>query len=178
MHPLNRHNRRIICRLQREYGGQVIPYRDLPRPAQLAMAYFMAIDGQVWRTPDWFDAKWNKVYPDEIACRKVFERALPHFIRRHGLRKFGYVVIPMNVLEDAVMACSHDEDFPDNFAEYHRRYTQIGNGMNYRPSYNRRNPWPVILDSTGNELFKDGWHRFHRYVDLGLLTVPCLYLRK
>ena len=45
------HNRRIICELIRNHGGVVVPFSQLPTAAQLAMSYYMAVNGEAWELP-------------------------------------------------------------------------------------------------------------------------------
>lgn len=182
------HNRGIIRRLIRDFHGDILPYRLLRREAQFAMAYYMAINGEAWKVPEGFNDRWAWAWRrantgDEVQAVKkslrIFRATLPHWVALYGERKFGYVVIPMSVLKDAIMECHADAsvDF-DTFDAYHEWYVGRKWHVGHGHRHTRRNPWPVILDSTGTELFEDGWHRFHRYVELGLLMVPCLYYPK
>jgi hypothetical protein len=147
------------------------------------MANYMAIDGSAWRTPEDFNDRWDKTY-NKIAAtekrasivlektrKKLFPPTLPHYIDTYGSEKFGYVVIPMSVMKDAVMKCGDDisQDFA-TFDDYHKWFVRQDILV-----HSARNRWPVILDNTGDSLLQDGWHRFHRYVQLKLLMVPCLY---
>lgn len=150
----------------REFGGEVMPYRDLPEPAQLAIAWYMAADGEAWEIPE----EYKGVSPGDF--RSLFPEMMPFFIKKHGSKKFGYVEIPTGVLIDAVM------ENPDmrsqgmtSFEDYHRWYSKHST----IPQHSTKNRWPVILSSEDDETLQDGWHRLHGYIRQGAKVIPAVY---
>lgn len=147
-------------RLIRCFGGEVMPFRDLPVPAQLAIAHYMAVDGEAWKLPPVFE--------------REFRSMLPWFRKKYGAKKFGYVEIPMEILTDAIMDDEYMAiDRPDlrTFDEYHRWYVQKG-GIPDHPETGR---WPVILSSMDEQTLQDGWHRLHDYYRKGAEVIPAVY---
>jgi len=158
-----------VWRLIKTYGGHQVPYAELSAPAQLAIAHYMAIDGEAWGLPEWA--------ADPSVSVKTLQRRLsemlPYFRAHHGKLPFGYVEIPMHALE-ATMMQDQDigRDFPD-FKSYHRWFARSAGRM---ARHVTRSPWPVILDTSNpEETLQDGSHRLHRYHDLGFKTVPAVY---
>jgi len=159
-------NRRVR-RLIREYGGEVMPFRDLPKPAQLAMAWYMAINGEAWELPGEYDP-----YGGGLAqIREDLPKMLPHFVKKYGKKKFGLVRIPTDALIDSIMQDDEMKGQFKKFSEYHRWYVNQG----HMPRHDTRNRWPVILSDFENETLQDGWHRFHDYVRQGADVIPALY---
>lgn len=177
--------------LIRRNGGKVVPYRDLPPEAQLAIAHYMSIDGEAWDPPPWVRTFWNdrKVRPadpaDTAEWRKRFVRSRKWFVDRHGDVPFGWVLLPMReltavVLDDVLRShldVEEGETFAD-FDEYHEWYKRAGPFAGRGQPEGKGTVWPVILDtnaSAGHEPLQDGWHRFHQYYDQGLEVVPAVY---
>lgn len=152
--------------LIKKYGGEVMPYQSLPLPAQLAVAHYMAIDGEAWKFPEgtenWSVAKVKKELPG----------LLPYFRGKYGKKRFGYVEIPTEALVAEVMK---DEEagarFPD-FDQYHEWYIRMPGGI---PNHPKKNRWPVILSSFEEETLQDGWHRLHTYYSQGADVIPAVY---
>ena len=94
--PRNKPDRRVWA-LIRQYGGTPVRYADLPRPAQLAIAHYMAIDGEAWPLPEWtadLSVKQLKTRLPEL---------LPYLKTRYGDKPFGFVQIPMTALAAAII---------------------------------------------------------------------------
>jgi hypothetical protein len=71
--------------------------------------------------------------------------------------------------ENADIAFDHG-----NFPDYHRWY--VGSWDREKSISEYVDGFPCII-SDGEDVFDDGWHRFHAYVSRGNLTTPCLLLR-
>jgi len=164
------------------HGGVVLPYRDLPAEAQMALAQYMAIDGEAWERAD--------VLVEEIhrRCREhrregqddvltagwegVFRAALPFYVELYGDWEFGIVEIPTVVLVKEVMTRNQDmQDWGGDWEGYHGWYKSEG----YKHTATGSKPWPVILGSFPDEVLEDGWNRFHQYVERGLPTIPAVW---
>lgn len=149
--------------LIRVYGGKVYRYRDLPAPACLALAHYMAFDGEAWEAP-----------PDWTHLSRLAS-VLPWFTEKYGGFRMGYIPqVPSRLILDLVWAFNVEvrQDF-DSVDEYHHWYVTEGGVM---PRHSRRARWPSILAGENDpEVLQDGWHRFHAYVEMGMRTVPLIY---
>lgn len=125
-----------------------MPYRKLSVPAQLAIARYMAVDGEAWTLP----MNWTK---------RNFRKLLRHFRSEYGHVKFGYVILQMTELLKAI-----EKDGID-IGEY------VKGG--YTPLHPKANRWPVILSGFNDETLQDGWHRLRDYLGQGAITVPAVY---
>lgn len=152
----SKRNKKLI----KQYGGEVVPYVDLPEPAQLAIAHYMAVNGEAWKLPeDW--AVWPDMStgPSRARIVKELKKYLDYFIDKYGAKKFGYVLLPMKAVTDSVMAA--DQDIAGEYDSF--------------PKHSADDPWPVILSNFEDETLQDGWHRLHRYYQLGLKEIPAVY---
>ena len=166
-------------RLAKRHGMKVLCYRDLSVEYQAAIAYYMAIDGSAWELPEGIvveaDIRLTQSKQHRYGIGKFYGKLLPKyldfFVKKFGGMKFGVVNIPMSVCKAEVMKRDKDmaEDHKD-FETYHKWYKRDC-GI---PRHKHTNPWPCILSGFNDEVFEDGWHRFHRYVQLGLDSVPCV----
>lgn len=151
----NKRNKKLIER----YGGKVMPYRDLSVPAQLAIGWYMAVDGEAWKLP-----------PDD--SERPFKSVLPWLVRRYGSTRIGYVEIPTKALTEEI---TKDEGFDErefrDFDAYHEWYMS-GRALLGHP---RKGRWPVILSSFEGETLQDGWHRLHDYYSKGATKIPAVY---
>jgi hypothetical protein len=159
-------------KLRKEYGGKLVPFKDLTKPYQLAIIHYMAIDGEAWGLFGNMDCYCNST-PSKI--KRELEKNLPEYIKRHGRRKFGVMNLPIDICKKLIMkveaiAGESLEKEHGSFDEYHAWYTTYD-----MPNHTNRNPYPCILSSFNDELFQDGWHRFHRYVELKMKMIPCVY---
>jgi hypothetical protein len=121
-----------------------MPFRDLPVPAQLAMAHYMAIDGEAWQLPEGTES-WSV-----SKLKKELPRLLPYFRRAYGDKHFGYVTIPMEALKESIL---QDDIFHqhgiDSFEAYDKwLHGQPGFWSAKHPTTRR---WPVILSSYNDE---------------------------
>lgn len=154
-----------IKKLFHDHGGKIYSYKDLMMPAKLAIAQYMAIDGEAWRLPN------TKQDIDFLTCKFELQSMIRFFEKEYGQIKFGYVMIPTESLIEQIM--KELSEF-ENWEEYHKWY--VGQGI--MPKHTKKAPWPVILcklDYNESEILQDGWHRFHRYYDLGLVEIPAVY---
>lgn len=159
---LSKRNRALV----REFRGRVMPFRKLPVSAQLAIAWYMAVDGEAWELPPEYP-------PYGVSFEKIkreFTSMRPFFVKTYGRKKFGYVDVPTEALVEAVMQDEEMDRFP-SFEEYHRWYVSQG----HMPRHGPRDRWPVILSSYNEETLQDGWHRFHHYIRQGARMIPAVY---
>jgi len=147
--------------LMQRYAGKVIYFKYLPKPHKLAIAWYMAIDGEAWTLP--FDC-WDA---DQVMIKKLFVRNIYKFDELYGNKKFGVINVPVEVCKEEVM--KHLQGDFKTFEDYHNWYVGYG-----REKHTRRNAWPCILSDVKDEFLQDGWHRFHRYIDLKMEKIPCI----
>lgn len=132
----------------------------------MAIAWYMAIDGEAW----------------ELTIKEIpnGQHNLKHWLSTTGLsvieklygdRRFVIAEIAMSDLQQCVMQDPEILENWDSWKDYHQWYIQAADDI---PSHSSRNPWPVILASTHKETIEDGWHRFHRYSQIGMNTIPCI----
>jgi hypothetical protein len=170
-----------------------MPFSQLPATAQLSMSYYMAVNGEAWELPaeveeayfncsqQWQARSLEAHRKGESAigehdaiylpAKMAFIAALPFFVKKYGERTFGLVTVPTAALIVAHLQFHRDDDdFPGDFNGYHEWFLDHCGTEDHGDSV-----WPVILDSTGDALLQDGWHRFHSYVERKLEHIPCLY---
>jgi hypothetical protein len=156
--------------LIREYGGKVLAFRDLPIPAQLAAAHYMAIDGEAWQFPEeagsWPVATLKKKLPE----------LLPYFRKTYGGKRFGYVVIPMEALKESVLRDPYLVEVAGAFDSYEAYDKWLHAQPGFRATrHSATNRWPVVLSSENDETLQDGWHRLHAYYHQGARAVPAIF---
>jgi len=170
-----------------------MPFSQLPTPAQLSMAHYMAVNGEAWELPEeveeayfncsrqWQARSLEAIRKGEGAidehdaiyrpAKEAFQAALSFFIKKYGERKFGLVTVRTAALIAAHLQFHRDDDdFPDDFDAYHEWFLAHCGTEDHGDSV-----WPVILDSSGDSLLQDGWHRLHFYVERKVDQIPCLY---
>jgi hypothetical protein len=128
--------------LIQRYGGRAMEYRNLPPLAKQAIRARAA------------------EHLDPGARPKIDPKM-----------RFGYVEIPMEAMQQAVLAAVQREGAPfKTFNEYHRWYLGHGDTPTHKTI------WPIELDlDDPDQIIDDGSHRFHSYVRSGLKLVPAIY---
>jgi hypothetical protein len=156
--------------LVREYGGKVMPFRDLPIPAQLAIAHYMAIDGEAWGFPEG-TANWSV-----SSVKKELPAMLPYFRKVYGGQRFGYVMIPMEALKESILKDQWLTEDVGIFPSYEVYDEHVHSQAGFRPTeHPTTQRWPVILSSENEETLQDGWHRLHAYYHQGAKLIPAVY---
>ena len=142
-----------------------MPFRDLPVPARLAMAHYMALDGEAWVLPPEY------IHASVQRLSREFRSMLPWFTKEYGSQLFGLVEIPMNILTETIM---QDDELRNsgflNFDDFHEWFSETG-----IPNHPKTSRWPVILSDYPEETLQDGWHRLNDYYRQGARTVPAVY---
>jgi hypothetical protein len=157
------------------FDAVVEPYRNHAEQNQLAIAYYMSLNGEAWELPPALQAVdgWDNTAPHEQA-KTLFRDNLDFYVRKYGSRKFGTVNIPTAVLKSAVMSRDYDiiRDWGGDWQAYHNWYV----GMGHMPDHDVSKPlWPCVLSQMDEEVFEDGWHRFHDYCRKGVAVIPCVF---
>jgi len=138
---------------------QILPFRDLPRPYRLAVAHYMAVNGDTW----------TDAAPDRA---EDLEASLPGFDEHYGDVLFGIASIPADAAKASVMS---DPELADSWNgdwdAYHAWYTSRGD----TPDYGTEDRWPCVMAGAEWETFQDGWHRFHSYCRAGHADIPVVF---
>jgi len=146
-----------------------VAYKNLPRSHQLAIAHYMAIDGEAWEVEYEFEGGGSGYIKDQL------KKALPLFIKKYGRCRFGIDEVSPVLLIEKIMKLEHIQKDFGSFNEYHKWYKKNCT----IPRHNKINRWPCVMDSTTdliyNGVLEDGWHRFHRYIEAGHKTIPCVF---
>ena len=147
-------------------------FAHLPPPAQKALAFYMAVDGEAWV------AVWEHLNSDTASI----DDAMPWLIEHYGsypIKLFDILTADLKIVicdpeSDLMIAGQHND-----WEVYHAWYmTSAQWSYEGRP---RGKPagsseiWPVLLDFDNADILQDGWHRFNQYAAEGLDTVPCLH---
>ena len=151
------------------HSWQLVAFRDMPSAYQMAIAWYMAVDSRIWSEGD-------LALDCAIGCctttlKTRLEQAMPRFIGRRGAMLFGMSHMPMDVARQAVLRGADLEAFDGDWAAYHAWYLSQG-GVPEHPANDR---WPCIMSQFADELFEDGWHRFHSYCRSGHTDLPVVF---
>lgn len=141
---------------------RVLQFRNLPLSHQLAIAWYMAIDGQAW---DYFIDE-NISEAEEVKAALVV--AMPNYVREYGETLWGTADLPVDRVKTAVMA---DEEISSSFHSWDDYAVWYGDVPEHGPA----NRWPVLLSSSDYETLQDGWHRLHSYIRAGHTDIPAVF---
>lgn len=136
---------------------------ELPTPFQMAIIWYMAVEGDAWDKVDLFNI-------DEDNFKSCFNSFLPKFIEIYGDRKLGIAYLNADRICDSVM---EDPEIAEDFSywdEYHAWYTSGS-----IPNHPDNDLWPVILSDDDSETIHDGWHRFHSYIRKNTTHIPAVF---
>ena len=137
-------------------------FRSLPLSHQLAIAWYMAIDGQAW------DCFIDENIRDEEEAKAALMAAIPNYAIKYGDTLWGTADLPVDRVITAVMA---DEDISSSFHGWDDYAVWYGDVPEHGPA----NRWPVILSSSDDATLQDGWHRLHSYIRAGHLDIPAVF---
>lgn len=150
-------------------GGEVMPFRNLPIPAQAAMAWYMSLDGVAW--------KQAPGLPKHIrGLNEHVVKALPWYRKHYGSQRFGYVEIPTEEMLEAIWDLTEDDwkaQHGDVISWHEWFMDRVGTA-----GHGRHDRWPVILSSVNMPIggvIQDGWHRLNDYISQGARVIPALY---
>lgn len=188
----NSESKKIAIRLRRESlhavkanRGRLTPVAELADVHLLSLIQYRAVDGFTWQRPvemaEWIDRHFANRYSfpyvhDPNALTAELTRHLGWFRAEYGEQLFGLVQLPTETIKRLVMVGENQLNelglVFKTFNAYHAWYDEnIG-----IPQHDLGQPlWPIILDFDGPQALQDGWHRFHRYVQGGIGSIPCLY---
>lgn len=161
-------------------GFEFMKYRDLTKSYQLAIAWYMAVNGEAWDGI----IDHDEVIPDDVensddprwhACLKVaLEELLPKFVKKYGKVEFGVATWST----DNLLACvAGDDTFMEDGHDLEgtRAWFKTPVQNYFMTSYPETDRWPVIMSEFDDETLQDGWHRFHIYVVSGHQDIPVVF---
>ncbi len=152
-----------------DQGFEIVRYRDLSRPYQLAIAWYMAIDGEAWNDLIPFEEHTIPEYSTDVdAWRnlmlRLLDEAMPKFLESYGDVEFG---VGLWSTENLLRSIVDDSDVDGTtFKEFRDSYKKPIRGL-ASSYYEEEKRWPSILSGFSDETFQDGWNRFHTYVSNG-----------
>jgi hypothetical protein len=164
-------------------GFEIKPFRELELPYQMAMAHYMAIDGEAWITAtldDALGAALSKPLSDKrlFATRvAVLEYALPSIVSEYGDTEFGTLEMPTEdvareIVKDPTFVESNPEATFETYMASLRKKCRVHPAY---PNHSDTGRWPVIWSSEADETLQDGWHRFQSYAQSGHETTPIIF---
>ena len=173
-------------RMAKKYKAKVILFKNLPIQHQYAIIYYMAINGEAWGVSNEIGRAIVRGWDirdkfTHLAEEKILKAALrtkksmAFYIEKYGNWKFGVADIPTQEIIKSIM---QERDLKKNFTsfpEYQNWFNESLCKSSTNPKHPKKNRWPCILSSYDDEVFEDGWHRFHCYSKRGDSTIPCVY---
>lgn len=167
-----------------ENDFEILKFKNLPRPAQLAISWYMAVDGEAWADvwgdiefPHFSNSFGNPDYHSKM--RELLEGALPTLVDEYGDMEFGIGNWPT---KDIVKSIAHDENIivdqsVEQTIEGYQPGRELGIALKgyYKSSYPQEDRWPVILSNFDDETLQDGWKRFSLYTHSGYTETPVVF---
>lgn len=164
-----------------EQGFEFVKYRDLPVPHQMAIAWYMAVNGEAWDdiidhdqidlpedVENSDDPRWHSTY------KAALEKLLPRFVRKYGKVEFGVATWDT---ESLITSIAGDDTFKEDGIDLNGTRAWFKTPMQnyFTTSYPETDRWPVIMSGFEDETLQDGWHRFHIYVANGHPDIPVIF---
>lgn len=159
-----------------QQGGRYYRYRDLPRNAQMALAWYMSVDGEAWPLPD----RWQHGVEDFL--RTQLSSCLKGYVKEFGSKVFGYVQLRREFVDEQMYLALRRADpyrAPVAAEPGQSRYlASVGaDAANRLPRHSYCN-WPLILagGSVGlTEFIEDGYNRAINYLLKRKKLIPALW---
>lgn len=158
-----------VSRLDQLIGPQAELRRfgDLPRPYQLALVHYMAVDGEAWPALFTRRHRWSR-----RRATAILAAALPQYVDLVGSCLFGVARLSVSTVKHAVL---QDPEIAGHYADWNAYRNGMWAGRSGIPNHATTRRWPVILSSTDDETLQDGWHRLHCYLAQGARFIPAVY---
>jgi len=138
-------------------------FSELPTPFQMAIIWYMAVEGDAWDKVDLPNI-------NEDNFKNGFNDFLPDFVKIYGDRKLGVAYLKSDKICGSVMQDPEIAEEFSSWSEYHSWYTSGST-----PNHPDNDLWPVILSDDDSETIHDGWHRFHSYIRKNIATIPAVF---
>jgi len=141
--------------------SQILKFKDMPFEFQRSIL----LDNLEGSDTNWTDlgqVDWVK----DIDKVQIW---INDFSKVYADMEFRFGIISIEDVIEKIMPTIRAENLFDNFKEYHK---WVYDGTNHGESV-----FPIIISEFEDidglvEYIKDGWHRFHSYVNKGLKKIP------
>jgi hypothetical protein len=144
---------------------QILPFSQLPVPYQLAVAWYMGMEGDAW------EVDIEGAQTDTTDPMVAFEASLPRFVEAYGHERFGITTITAQQAKDGLMSNTDIAQDFQSFEDYQKWYLDHCDV----PEYGEEGRWPVILGYGDDEVLYDGYHRLHSYLRADHADVPVIF---
>lgn len=163
----------------KKYGAKILPFKKLSAEYQYALIYYMVVNGAAWDVSPELSKAFIEFHREkseiksDLILKRAIKKSIQFYIDLYGDCKFGKVFLPVSLLKKNIMNETDVSESFEDFKDYHNWYLS---GFN-NPNHTKKNRWPCILSGgkEGYDILEDGWHRFHRYVQLGCRNIPCVF---
>ena len=164
--------------------GKVMAFKDLPMGAKMAMAWYMAVDGEAWALPKNWTRGGNGEWSEKLQehAKKQLAKNMDYFDKEYGKKKFGLAMVPREEVE-AIMfkglqwrAKSEGAPSYTSFSAWLKAYTEDYSGG--IPNHKTADYPSIFGDFKDDLLLQDGWHRFACYCKKKVKVLPFIYYLK
>lgn len=146
-------------------GFQLVPFKDLSKPYQLALIQYMAADGAAW---DCSDTMMLVPCGDEKRMKAAMEASLPYFVEGYGDVVFGVSSIDSSAIQAALV----ERGIFPNCKDW-ESYSNEAMSAGFTAIHSEHDRWPAILCT--EDLFQDGWTRAHAYLAAQHADIPVVF---
>lgn len=139
-------------------------FKDLPVVGKKALITRWALecDGLTDVLPATLINKETELTEDEWSV--LIDKTQEHY----NDRVFYYLEVPTSEVKSLILENLDDGDYND-WDEYVSYY-----GVDDIPDHSNENRWPCLSLSGDDEVFEDGWHRMHSYINNKHETIPVI----
>lgn len=149
-----------------EYGGQVLTQLKKTKFSDMPRSYQIGVVIRAYEVNE--DIEWS-VTPANIDWIKdvsVVDKLIADYSAHYPDRVLSYGLIPTEKIIDKVSENEVVKDYKGGFMECHEAYASTN------PAKHSQADIPLLVSSDEDEFIEDGWHRFHRYIDMGVKEMP------
>jgi hypothetical protein len=156
----------IINTLIEKYNGKIFEFKDLSIPSQKSIIHYLAWDSD--------GEYWNIIGDPFEDSDKDINDNFSKYIAEHRKEKFGYVEIPLSIVDENLFTGIEDKKFllASEDKEYlNQTYKEHG-------CFTSNEIWPCFLSSVGPDdmgLIEDGWNRIAYYIKNKVDPIPFIY---
>ena len=146
-------------------------FKQLGRPSQKAIIWRWAIECNDHPLADLVLPKLpSKVDSPSDIPESLWDTFIKHGSEYFQDEMFRYMEIPTEAVQNIILSL-HDEISEDyeSWEDYQNFY-----GDRDVPNHPEVNRFPCLAPEGDLEVFEDGWHRLHSYVNQGHKTIPIL----
>jgi len=175
---------KTVTDLVNQHGAKISKFKDIYTEAQYALIQYMAVDGEAWEVSEKLEKAFQRCWKirgnvpwekESAITKKTIMDSLLYYIDNYGDVEFGTVNLPIKYAKaECFRRLNNNGESFDSFNDYHKWFM----GDSGVEKHSIKSKWPCILSDlsdTKDDLFQDGWHRFHRYVELKCRFIPCVF---